>query len=391
MAATQGSRGAAAVVGIASPPYHKRGTSPESALTLVLKAILAACADAGADPRGIDGFVSYANDLNEGLAVGAALGVREMRWSSMVWGGGGGGVAAAINQAAAAVVTGQAECIAVYRGITEADDGRQSYGKGHFPPLLTAHGIVTPAQICALRTQRMLQAEGVPRSAMEALAEVSYLHAQQNPDAIAYDKPLTPDVYADARWVAEPLRLYDCSRENDGASALLVVATQRAKDFARPPAYVLAGVQGAGPNWSEQLENDEPYSSAGFHPAMVSRLWEAAGVSAGEVDVAQVYENFTGPAVAAMIDLGLCPSGAAAGEFMTVDNLRAPDGRLPVNTSGGNIADGFVHGIGLAVEAVRQIRGTSANQVDTPDVSLLLGGPMAPLVSATVLGSAATL
>ncbi|WP_165614181.1 MMPL family transporter, partial [Mycolicibacterium holsaticum] len=101
MAATRGSRGAAAVVGIASPPYHKRGTSSESALTLVLKAILAACADAGADPRGIDGFVSYANDLNEGLAVGAALGVREMRWSSMVWGGGGGGVAAAINQAAA--------------------------------------------------------------------------------------------------------------------------------------------------------------------------------------------------------------------------------------------------------------------------------------------------
>ncbi|NKQ56759.1 transporter [Amycolatopsis sp. K13G38] len=387
MTAGQGFRGAAAVVGIGSPRYHKRGTSEDSALTLILKAILAACDDAGADPRGIDGFVSYANDMNEGLVVGASLGVREVRWSTMVWGGGGGGVAAAVNAAAAAVATGQAECVAVYRGITEADDGRQSYGKGHFPPLLTAHGIVTPAQICALRTQRLLEAGGVPRSAMEALTEVSYLHAQQNPDAAAYGKPLDPGVYADSRWIAEPLRLFDCSRENDGASALLVVPAERAKEFAQPPAYVLSGVQGAGPDWSEQLENDEAYTSAGFHPALVSRMWNTAGIKAGEVDVVQVYENFTGPAVASLIDVGLCPPGAAAGEFMTADNLRAPGGGLSVNTSGGNIAEGFVHGIGLAVEAVRQIRGTSPNQVEGAGVSLLLGGPMAPLVSATVFGS----
>ncbi|HVW44864.1 MAG TPA: transporter, partial [Amycolatopsis sp.] len=268
MAAAQGFRGAAAVVGIGSPRYHKRGGSEDSALTLILKAILAACDDAGADPRGIDGFVSYANDMNEGLVVGASLGVREVRWSTMVWGGGGGGVAAAINAAAAALATGQAECVAVYRGITEADDGRQSYGKGHFPPLLTAHGIVTPAQICALRTQRMLESDGVPRSALEALTEVCYLHGQRNPDAMAYGKPLDPEVYADSRWIAEPLRLYDCSRENDGASALLVVSAERAKEFAQPPAYVLSGVQGAGPDWSEQLENDEAYTSAGFHPAL---------------------------------------------------------------------------------------------------------------------------
>ncbi|WP_067672455.1 thiolase C-terminal domain-containing protein [Nocardia miyunensis] len=391
MTAGQGFRGAAAVVGIGSPRYHKRNTSEDSVLTLVLKAILAACEDAGADPRAIDGFVSYANDHSEGVGVGAALGIRELRWSTMVWGGGGGGIAAAINAAAAAVATGQAECVAVYRGITEADDGRRSYGKDHFQPLLTAHGIVSPAQICALRTQRLLEADGVPRSALEALTEVSYLHAQRNPDAAAYGKPLKSGVYADSRWIAEPLRLYDCSRENDGASALLVVSAERAKQFAHAPAYVLSGVQGAGPDWGEQLENEEAYTSAGFHPALVSRMWDSAGIKAGEVDVVQVYENFTGPAVASLIDVGLCPTGAAAGEFMTVANLRAPDGKLPVNTSGGNIAEGFVHGIGLAVEAVRQIRGTSTNQVAGADISLLLGGPMAPLVSATVFGSEAVL
>src|SRR5204863_496038 len=197
-----------------------------------LEAILAACADAGLDPHDVDGFVSYANDLNEGLAVGAALGVREVRWSTMVWGGGGGGVAAAVNAAAAAVACGQAEHVIVYRGITEADDGRQSYGKGHFPPLLSAHGVLTPVQCCALRAE--------------------------------------------------------------------------------------------------------------------------AGVKASEVDVVQVYENFSGPAVASLIDLGLCPPGPEAGSFMTVPNLIAPDGALPINTAGGNIAEDFVHGIGLVQEAVRQ-------------------------------------
>src|SRR3954447_8575126 len=93
-------RGATAVAGIGATPYYKRGTSPHSALRLILEAILAACADAGLDAHDVDGFVSYASDLNEGLAVGAALGVREVRWSTMVWGGGGGGVAAAVNAAA---------------------------------------------------------------------------------------------------------------------------------------------------------------------------------------------------------------------------------------------------------------------------------------------------
>lgn len=384
-------RGQAAVVGIGSTPYRKRGTSEHSALELILQAVLAACADAGVDPRDIDGFASYANDRTEGLVVGASLGVREIRWANMVWGGGGGGVAAAVNSAAAAVATGQAECVVVYRGITEADDGRGSYGKGHFPSLLTAHGAVVPAQICALRTQRMLEVDGVPPSAMEALVMASYQHAQRNPDAVAFGTPLDHERYVDARWVSEPLRLFDCSRENDAASAVVIVSAERARDCAATPAYLLAGVQGAGPNWSESYENDERYTSAGFHPEMVARLWESAAVKADDVDVVQVYENFSGPAVASLIDVGLCPPGAAAGEFMTLPNLLAPDGKLPINTAGGNIAEGFVHGIGLVVEAVRQIRGSSSNQVVSADVSLLLGGPMAPLVSATMFGSAATL
>ncbi|KPM52130.1 transporter [Frankia sp. CcI49] len=383
--------GAAAVVGIGTTAYRKRGTAPASALRLTLEAVLAACADGGLDPRSLDGFVSYANDANEGIAVGSALGVHEIRWSTMVWGGGGGGVAAAVNAAAAAVACGQAEHVVVYRGITEVDDGRGSYGRGHFPPLLHSHGLLTPAQICALRTQRLLEVDGVPRSALEALVQADYTHAQNNPAAVAYGRPLDPAVYADARWISEPLRLYDCSRENDAAAAVVVTSARRARELVERPAFILSGVQGATRGWSESAENETSYTSAGFHPELVRRLWDGAGVKAGEVDVVQVYENFSGPAVAALIDLGLCPPGPEAGRFMTVENLTAPHGRLPINTAGGNIAEGFVHGIGLVLEAVRQIRGTSVNQVPGADLSLLLGGPMAPLVSATLLGSQRTL
>ncbi|ORB32321.1 thiolase C-terminal domain-containing protein [Mycolicibacterium parafortuitum] len=385
-----GFRGATAVVGIGTTEYYKRGTSPLSSAQLVLQAILRACEDAGADPRKVDGFVSYGDDANAGLGVAAALGVHEVRWSTQIWGGGGGGIAAAVNAAAAAVYSGQAECVAVYRALNEADDGRRAFSKGHLGSLYTAHGILTPPQVCALRTQRLLEVDGVPASTMEAIALAGYRHAQNNPDAVAYGKPIDHEVYQGCRPISEPLRLYDCSRENDGAAAVLVVSSDRVGDYKTTPAVILAGVQGAAAGWTESVENEQNYTSAGFHPALVQRLWNGAGVGPDDVDVTQVYENFTGPAVAAMIDHGLCPPGPAAGEILTVDNLTLPGGKLPINTSGGNIAEGFVHGIGLVLEAVRQIRGDSANPVPRADVSLLIGGPMAPLVSSTIFGSPAT-
>lgn len=386
-----GFRASTAVVGVGATDYFKRGTSPLSSTQLVLQAILRACEDAGADPRTIDGFVSYAGDSSEGLVVGAALGVHEVRWSTQVWGGGGGAVAAAVNCAAAAVHSGQASCVAVYRGLSEATDGRGAYNKGHMGHLYVAHGMMAPAQVCALRTQRMLEVDGVPPSTLEAVALAGYHHAQNNPRAVAYGQPLDHDRYRGARPISEPLRLFDCSRENDGATAILVVSAERAGDYRGVPAYILSGVQGAAAGWTESVENENNYTSAGFHPALVQRLWDGAQLTAADVDVAQVYENFTGPAVASMIDHGLCPPGPAAGEVLTVDNLTVERGHLPINTAGGNIAEGFVHGIGLVAEAVRQIRGGSPNPVAGAEVSLLIGGPMAPLVSSTVFGSAATI
>ena len=389
-------RGAAAVVGIAEA-HFRRGESPHTEQRMTIDAILSACADAGVSPRDIDGFVSYAGGSNDGPILGAALKIDELRWSNMMWGGGGGSVAAAVNNAAVAVATGQADCIVVYRAMSQADTGRLGYAKYHYGPHFLAHGVGSPAQICAMRTQRMLEHDGVPASAMRSLVLAAYRHAQNNPTAQAYGKPLDEQTYESSRMIAEPFHLYDCSRESDGAVALIVVSGDRARTLREDPAYILAGAQGAPGGYSEGVDNDEQYSTAGYGPArggrpgVAERMWRAAGMEPDDLDVVQVYENFSGPAVAALIDHRLAPAGAAAGEALTVEQLTAPHGRLPLNTSGGNLADAFVNGLNLAVEAVRQIRGTSVNQVPDAKTSLFIGGPMAPLVSNVLFGSADTL
>ncbi|NGP05119.1 transporter [Rhodococcus sp. 14C212] len=378
-------RGAAAVVGV-SELHYRRGEAPHGEMRMTLEAIVSACADAGISPRELDGFVSYAGGAYDGAQIGGALMVDEVRWSNMMWGGGGGPVAAAVNNAAVAIATGQAECVVVYRAMAQSDTGRLGYAKYFFGSHFLAHGVGSPAQVCALRTQRLLEHDGVPREALRALVLAAYRHAQNNPTAQGYGKPLDEQTYESSRFITEPFHLYDCSRESDGAVALVLVSAERAKTIRPDAAYVLAGAQGAPGGYTSIIENDEQYSSAGYagsagRPGVADRLWAAAGLGPDDVDVVQVYENFSGPAVAALIDHGLAPSGPAAGAVLTVDNLTAGTGKLPVNTSGGNIADSFVNGMGLAVEAVRQIRGTSSNPVANAKTSLFIGGPVAPVVS----------
>ncbi|WP_354700122.1 hypothetical protein DSM112329_00385 [Paraconexibacter sp. AEG42_29] len=376
------------VAGIGETGYYKRATAPQGAMGLCVRAVLAACADAGLDPVDVDGFVSYGDDDNEGPDLATAIGARECRWSSVVWGGGGGGVAGALAQAAAAILSGQAEHVVVLRGHAEAAGGRlmsavsDYYMSAHY----RAHGIISPAQLCALRTRRMIDADGVPAVTMRAVAQASYTHAANNPGAVGRDVILDDETYAASRMIAEPYRLYDCSRENDGAAALLVTSAERAAALGADAVHVIAVAQSTPAGWGQTIENEDDYTSGGFR-LVAERLWRATGRGPDDVDVTQVYENFTGAAVASLIDHGLA-TAATAGDVIRLDNLLADGGALPINTAGGNVGEGFVHGIGLALEAVRQVRGTSVNQVPGAELSLLISGPAAPFVSSALLAQA---
>ena len=383
-------RGTTAVVGIGQTPLYKRGTSPDAEMKLCLRAIVAACEDAGLSPRDIDGFVSYGSERNEGQKLMPALGTKELRFGALIWGH-GGGIPGALGLAASAIVTGQADVVAVYRSLAENAGARLrvAVAQDDTAAQYLVNGVDGPVQICALRTQRMLEADGVAASTMLAMARAAYHHAQRNPHAAAYGQPFDPEVYEQSRFVAEPYRLYDCSRESDGAAAVIMVSAERAADLVDRPAYLLAAPTGAAAGWGPLEENHRPYSSSGFE-AVARRLWAESGYGPGDVDVAQIYENATGMGVAAVLDHGFC-TAEDAGAFLTFENLIAPDGSLPVNTSGGNLAEGFVHGMSLVTEAVRQIRGTSVNQVPGAALSLITGGPGDSVVSSALLGSAATL
>ncbi len=387
-------RGRVAIVGIGETAYYKHGQSPDNEFKLALKAILAACADAGVDPRRIDGFTGFSEERSDSVRLAAALGIDRLRSSTMQWGGGGGGCCAAVANGAAAIAAGLADCVVAFRSLAQGQYGR--FGQASAVATvsgerayLAPYGVLAPPQRFAMRVRRFMHEHGVRQEALRAIAMASYHHAQANPRALMHGKPLDEQTYDESRWIAEPLHLYDCCMENDGAAAVVMVAADRAADFKQRPAYVLGAAAGAGHRFGAMPHNSPRYGSADFE-TLAPDLYAMAGVNPGDVGSVQAYENFTGGVAMALAEHGFFAPGEA-NEFLTLDNLIAPTGKLPLNTSGGNLAECYVHGMELVVEAVRQVRGTSTQQAARHDVALVIGGPMVAPASNLMLGTEATL
>jgi acetyl-CoA acetyltransferase len=374
--------------------YYKHGRAPESEFALALKAILAACEDAGINPRQVDGFASYSNDRNDPSRLAAALGLPELRFSNMQWGGGGGGGSAAVGNAAAAVAAGYADCVVVFRALAQGQFQRF----GAAPPggtvsgeaaLTFPYGLISPAQRFAMRVMRFMHDHGVKPEAQRAIALASYHHAQANPRAVMHGRPLTAEAYDASRWIVEPFRLYDCCMENDGAAALVLVSAERARDMRRRPAYLLGVAQGSEYRNAARGHNAPTYATSSF-TTVAPHLWQMAGLQPKDVSVVQSYENFTGGVLMSLVEHGFF-APEEANDFLTFENLIAPSGRLPLNTSGGNLAECYMHGLELQIEAVRQLRGESTGQVKDARVGLVISGPMVTPVSSMLLGTDDTL
>ena len=391
----RGLRGQVAVVGVGETVYYKHGQSPDPEFVLALKAILNAADDAGIDPRRIDGFASYSNDRNDPSRLAAALGIDDLKFANMHWGGGGGGVAAAMANAAAAIHAGYADCVVVFRALAQGQFRRF----GAAPPdatvsgdaaYLSPYGVMSPAQKYAMRATRFMHENGVEHDVLRAIAMTSYSHAQNNPRAVRHGRPLDHETYDASRWIVEPVnRLFDCCQENDGAAALILMPAERARDLKQRPAFILGAAQGSDHRCGAPVMNASTFASSSF-TSVAPRLYEAAGVGPADVDVVQSYENFTTGVMMAVIEHGFCHPEEANG-FFTEENLAAPAGGMPLNTSGGNLAECYMHGLGLQIEAVRQIRGESCNQVPDAKVALNIAGPMVTPVSSLILGREETL
>jgi acetyl-CoA acetyltransferase len=387
-------RGKIAVAGIGETTYYKHGKSPDAEFALALQAILRACEDAGIAPREIDGFASYSNDRNDPSRIAAALGLPELRFSNMQWGGGGGGGAAAVGNAAAAVATGVADCVVVFRALAQGQFAR--FGLGGQTATVSGeqaftfpYGMISPGQRYAMRVTRFMHEHRVGREPLRAIALASYHHAQANPRAVMHGRPLTPEMYDASRWIVEPFRLFDCCLENDGAAALVLVPAERARDLRQKSVYLLGVAQGSEHRNGAPVHNAPLYATSSF-TTVAPHLYAMAGVTPGDVDVVQSYENFTGGVLMSLVEHGLFRAEEAA-EVCTLENLVAPKGRLPLNTSGGNLAECYMHGLELQLEAVRQLRGESTNQVPDAEVSMVCAGPMVTPVSSLIFGTEASL
>ncbi len=377
-----------AIVGIAETAYYKRGGAPVSEFQLVLEAIIAAADDAGIDVRDIDGFASYSNDRNDPPRLAAALSTKDLSFSNMFWGGGGGGGSGAVANAAAALVAGYSKYVVVYRGLAQGQFGR--FGQGPQAKTISGggaytapYGLMSPAQSFAMRVRRFMNDHNFGHEPLKAISLASYQHAQKNPRAVMYGRPLSSDDYDNSRWIVEPFRLFDCCMENDGGAAVILTTAERARDLKQKPAYLLAASQGSDFRQAAPAHNAPDYGTSNFK-TVAQRMYAMAGIDPKDVDVCQSYENFTGGVLMSLVEHGFCEPDEVE-EFMTLENFSAPGGKLPINTSGGNLAECYMHGLELITEAVRQVRGTSTAQVPNVEISMVCSGPMVQPVSDLVM------
>lgn len=386
--------GKVAVVGIGETTYYKRAQAPVSEFQMCTEAIKAAADDAGIDVRDIDGFSSYSDDRNDSVRVAHTMNMHKMSWTTMHWGGGGGGCMGAIANAAAGIAGGFCDYAIVYRALAQGQFGR--FGQGAAIPAapgehgaMMPYGMMSPAQMFTFKIRRFMHDHGVDQTALRAIALSSYHHAQQNPRAVMYGKPLSEEKYDNSRYITEPLHLFDCCQENDGAAALLLTSVERAKDLKQKPAVILGAGTGAPNRQGNALggasfQSAEDLGTACFK-TVADDLWTMSGLNPSDIDVLQSYENFTGGVLMAMVEHGFCKH-EDINKFFELDNFKAENSILPLNTSGGNLAECYMHGLELGTEAVKQIRGTSFNQVKDVKHSMVIGGPMVVPCSNVVFG-----
>jgi acetyl-CoA acetyltransferase len=404
------SRPRAHIVGVGESQYTRWGKIGDvTEHALACQAIQRAVADAGLSLDDVDGLASFAEDRNEAVFLAAELGLPALRFGNMVWMPGGGGGCAAISNAAMAVETGQAEVVVVYRSLCQGQFFRFGTGGvnadapadpepptlGQASSLLLAsmgfalpYGLLMAAAAYALPTRRHMHLYGTTSEQLGTIAVTFREHASRNPRAVMGERPMTLEDHQASPMIADPHRLFDCCLESDGACAVVVTTEERARDLAKRPVEILASEQGApkgyafGPFTNANIA-DELYATGGCEE-MADRLWGKAGVSASDVDVAQIYDHFTGCVLMQLEDYGFCERGEG-GPFVESGALSWHGGSLPTNTHGGSLSEAYIHGLNHVVEGVRSLRGESTSPVENAEVCLVTSGACVPS-SAVLLG-----
>lgn len=383
-------RGKAAIAGIGCTEFSR--DSGVSTFALAARAIKAAIEDAGLRIGDIDGLATYGvNDSISPNLLAQAFGIQSLHYYVDQWLGGSVSMSI-LGQAALAVSAGVADCVVCYRALNGRSEMRMngsSISAARQPwdiQFKAPCGYIVPAQEMAMAARAHMLRYGTTNADLGRIAVLSRTNAIDNERAMMR-KPMTLDDYMASSWIAEPFRMFDCCLETDGAVAVVVVSAERAKDLPHRPVLIQGAAWGGGINIANNRHTEIAQSPAKL---IADRLYSAAGVGPSDIEFAEFYDCFTYPVLSQIEGYGFCNPGEVPG--MLADGaFNRTTGTLPINTHGGLLSEGYLHGMNHVYEAVQQIRGDAAQrQVAKHDVALVTGqlGYVSGYSSAVILAGA---
>jgi acetyl-CoA acetyltransferase len=379
----------AAIVGIGATEFSKN--SGRSELQLACEATAAAIKDAGLSPADIDGMTTFTMDTSDEIEIARAVGIKDLTFFSRTPHGGGAAIGV-MHQAAMAVATGSAKYVVVYRSLNGRSGARYSEGVSGGPTTsdlihwswYMPSGLMTPASWVAMFSQRYMYETGCTSEDLARLCVGQRKHAVKNPAAFFYEKPLTVEDHQKSRLIVDPLRLYDCCQETDGATACIVTTPERARDLDAGGALIRAVAQGAGADQEVMTSFYRPDIAVLPEMDVVARqCWEMSGLTPDDIDAAVIYDAFSTIMLWQLESFGFCKPGEAKDYIK--DGALELGGRLPTNTHGGQLSEAYIHGMNGVNEGVRLIRGTSYNQPENVEHVLVTAGVGVP-TSGMILG-----
>ncbi|MEU6641941.1 thiolase family protein [Saccharomonospora sp. NPDC046836] len=364
-------RNAAAIVGVGASPQGKLpGSTAES---LAVDAFVAALADSGLDKNDIDGLLTFpGTTAPEGalnyLRLGETLGIDPAYTGSMSMGGGTAG--ALVQLAAMAVATGLATNVACVFGDAAKTGGSRFSRASGWGDSWGLYGMAGAAANSAIAASRHMAVYGTKSEHLAEVAVACRRHASLNPAAVMRT-PITIDDHQNSRPIVEPLRLLDCCLITDGGVCVIVSSAERARDAKQPPVLIA----GMGQAYTTRNLEREDWWYVPHQKDALDRAWAMAGLGPEDVQVAQLYDNFSISVLLWLEHAGFCKPGES-GPFVEGGRIQL-GGELPVNTAGGNLSESYMEGWLHVVEGVRQIRGQCGErQVADAEVCLVTGRGM---------------
>jgi len=377
-------KGKIAVAGVGFSPIERRSNQPLGRHALT--AAHAAVDDCGLKLSDIDGLATYPQaphlaavnrDGEDVITVEMFLNEPQIGAVSWYSEAGNGLVVTAVRDAVNALLAGACTYALVWRamyvppGAYGVANASAALGDAQFT---LPYGCVSPIQWHAIAYRNYLEKHGLKRESLAALALNSRLNANRNEHAIFTDRTLTHEDYMDARMISDPLCLFDCDVPVTACVAMVLTTSERARNLKHDPAYVAAiGQQTTNrENRLHYMLHDHIFSGR----PLVDQLWSDSGLQPQDIAVAQLYDGFAPSALYWLEAAGFCGRGEAM-DFIQ-DGRIALDGDLPVNTFGGSLSQGRLHGMGHIAEAVLQISGRAGpRQVKNPNaIAVFDGSPM---------------